>query len=778
MKSYLRFLSRNKLYTAIEVVGLSISLAFVTLIGTYVWQQYGTIYNTDDHERIYCIGRTNNEGKKFHGLHPTGGEALKENIPEVEEVCQYYSQHESPFTFGGNTIMSASACIDKEFFKMFGCRFLAGSLDDFDNINNVIVTESFANAHGGIENIIGKTISKNSEQFIVAGVIEDLANSVISYHDIFLNFYKKGNVGMYIHDTYTFLKLREGVAIEDIDEKIEREVQNVFDMSPFPLGYKPLIMSFKEVFFDDEADFSKSLNNCDSKNLMIMTFVVILLLISAMINFINLSAAMSSKRVKETATRMVSGAESGSIFRRFIMESVALCLACMTFSILLALALESYMNSLLNSDIDINISMSVPAILLYATGAVIIGLLVGILPGFIGVSVKPLEVLKGQFRARNKMIFSKVFIVFQNVISIVLIALVMTMNRQLNHMLDRPIGADVEDLYYLWIDDYKTRGPLVEELEKLPFVVSIGLSEGYPGGTILSLMQMEEGQKQAMGIIYCDTKAFEMYDFKYIDKRSDDPASSLWATQITYDSYKAHGFDLSDPENLKRMSFSKFGGILSDFALTDPLNIENDMWCQVCVFPTEGFRSFMSNGAGILIKTIGNHKDNAIAITEVYRKFSENLKGVYVAPRDAGYIGALLESKLNNVKNQSKIMNIFMILSILLSFMGLVAMSTYYSDESIGDIAIRKVYGGTVEDETANSVWKYTMMVILSCVIAIPVAIFACSRYLDTFVYRTDNVWWVYVLTILAIVLVSVAAVFVQTLRAAGTNPAEALKKE
>ena len=151
---------------------------------------------------------------------------------------------------------------------------------------------------------------------------------------------------------------------------------------------------------------------------------------------------------------------------------------------------------------------------------------------------------------------------------------------------------------------------------------------------------------------------------------------------------------------------------------------------------------------------------------------------MYVAPRDAGYIGTLLESKLNNVKNQSKIMNIFMILSILLSFMGLVAMSTYYSDESIGDIAIRKVYGGTVEDETANSVRKYTMMVILSCVIAIPVAIFACSRYLDTFVYRTDNVWWVYVLTILAIVLVSVAAVFVQTLRAARTNPAEALKKE
>ena len=123
-------------------------------------------------------------------------------------------------------------------------------------------------------------------------------------------------------------------------------------------------------------------------------------------------------------------------------------------------------------------------------------------------------------------------------------------------------------------------------------------------------------------------------------------------------------------------------------------------------------------------------------------------------------------------------MNIFMLLSVLLSFMGLVAMSTYYSDESISDIAIRKVYGSTMEDETVTSVWKYTKVVILSCIIAIPLAVYACDRYLDRFVYRADNVWWVYVLTTLAIVTISVAAVFVQTLRAARTNPAESLKKE
>ena len=782
MKSYLRFLSRNKLYTAIEVVGLSIALAFVLLIGTYVWQQYATIRNTEDHDRIYCIGRQKPSGEKFHGLHLSLADKLKDNIPEIEEGCRYYNINESPIVFGVEKVMANTAYVDKDFFRMFGCRFLAGSPDDFDNKNNVVVSESFAKANGGIENIIGMTMSRDKSLLTVSGVIEDLNNSLISYNDVFMNVDTRRKVAVYIHDTYTFVKLREGVEIDDVMEKIDHEVQKGFDMAPFSLGYTPMVMDFKEVFFNDVADYSQSLNNCNRRNLMVMTLVVILLLLSAMINFINLSAAMSAKRLREMATRIVSGAGSRSIFIKYMMESVGLCLACMTLAVLLALALEPYMNRLLNSDIDIKISLSFVSIMMYVAGAVVIGLAAAILPGAIGISVRPLDVLKGQFRAKSKMVFSKIFIVLQNAVSIVLIALAMTIDRQMDHMVNMRIGADVEDLYYLWIDDITTRGPLVEELKKMPFVENIGLSEGYPGGTFMSLTQVKKGEEQKIGMMFCDEEAFRMYGLDLVDKRTDDPINTLWVTQNTYDGFKAHGADLDDPDLVKKVAFcgpdSRFGGILSDFALTDALSVENDMWCEVSVFSTEDYCPFMSDGAGIVIKTAGNHKENATVISEVYRKFSENLNGVYVEPKDSGYINDLRTAKLTDVHNQSKIMNIFMLLSVLLSFMGLVAMSTYYSDESISDIAIRKVYGSTIEDETVTSVWKYTKVVILSCIIAIPLAVYACDRYLDRFVYRADNAWWVYVLTTLAIVTISVAAVFVQTLRAARTNPADALKKE
>ena len=310
----------------------------------------------------------------------------------------------------------------------------------------------------------------------------------------------------------------------------------------------------------------------------------------------------------------------------------------------------------------------------------------------------------------------------------------------------------------------------------------VGISEGYPGGTFISLTQVKKGEEHKIGMMFCDEIAFEMYGLDFVDKRTDNPVNTLWVTQKTYDAFKANGADLDDPDLVKRIAFSgpdsRFGGILSDFALTDALSIENDMWCEVSVFSTEDYCPFMSDGAGIVIKTAGNHNENSKAISEVYRNFSEDLRGVYIEPKDSGYINDLRTAKLTSVHNQSKIMNIFMFLSVLLSFMGLVAMSTYYSDEGISDIAIRKVYGSTVEDETVSRVWSYTKIIVLSCVIAIPVAVYACGRYLDNFVYCTDNAWWIFVMTTLAIVVISVAAVFTQTLRAARTNPAEALKKE
>ena len=762
-------------------VGLSIALAFVLLIGTYVWQQYSVARNCEDYERIFTIGRSD-ENTKVLGLRFDSPGILKANIPEIEQAGCYYDIFESPTRLEGEVVPVENICVDKEFFEMFNIRFISGSADVFDDVNNVVVSESFANAHGGAEKIIGSRIHKSGPEQIVAGVIEDFDNKMFAYCDIIHNINLRGRPIPYIHDSYTFIKLCEGVRIEDVEEKVKAEVQKIFDSAPFDLGYEPFILRYDEVFFAGDTDYANCLNNADSRTLKIMLAVVLILLFSAMVNFINLSAAMSGKRIKEMATRMVSGADRKSIFRRYVAESVGISIFCTVAAVLIAIAFEPSINRLVQSDIPIRVSLSPICIIIYLATGLAIGLAASILPASIGISISPMNVLKGQFKADSKRVFGKIFIALQNAVSIVLIALAIMMELQMKHLAERPVGADIDDLYYLWLDDIKGRGPLEEEIRKMPFVTRIGLSEGYPGGLVETITEVEPGKDQLIGLLICDTEAFDMYNFKRKTDNGVDVGNSAWVDQYTYESMASYGADLNTPQGMMAIPLAspdtRFGGLLDDFAIFDAITDSRNVWCNIRVSDTGNFSTWMSDGGGLLIQTIGDHGENGRAIIEAYRKYSEELNGIYMEPMTAGYIEDLLTEKLTEAKSNMRIMELFMFLSILLSFMGLVAMSTYFSSESTSDIAIRKVYGSTVEEETAGSIWKYMKIVFISCVIALPVAVFACGRYLDGFVYRIGNHWWVYALAIILALLISLAAVFIQISRAARTNPAEALKKE
>ena len=435
MKSYLRFLSRNKLYTAIMAVGLSVSLAFALLIGTYVWQQYDASRNVNDYERIYSVVRERS-GNKYMGVHLSVAGRLKENIPEIESVCRFYDIQDTPVQIEGHMVLAERISVDKDFFEMFECWFIEGNAEIMDDKSNIIVSESFANRYGGPEEVIGMKVSN----FIVGAVIKDFDDSMFSNCDIIQNIDLRGDrLPAYINDTYTFLKLKKGVRYTDVDGKIEAEIKKIWDSAPFPIDYKAVLMSYRDVFFSSEIDYNDSLNNCDKKHLCTMAFVVLLLFFSAMVNFINLSSAMSGKRMKEVATRMISGGDASSIFRKYVTETVFFSMFCVVCAVFMAFLMLPHMNNLIHSDIPIQISLSPISILLYVATAIIIGLVASIVPASIGLSVHPIDVLKGQFRTNSKMIFSKIFIVLQNAVSVVLIALAINMNMQIKYLASRPI---------------------------------------------------------------------------------------------------------------------------------------------------------------------------------------------------------------------------------------------------------------------------------------------------------------------------------------------------
>ena len=360
-----------------------------------------------------------------------------------------------------------------------------------------------------------------------------------------------------------------------------------------------------------------------------------------------------------------------------------------------------------------------------------------------------------------------------------MIALAVMMELQMKHMAERPVGADIDDLYYLYVDDLRDCSTIEKALRELPFVEEVGITEGYPGKSCEVITQTKEGDNVTYGMIRCDSTAFSLYNFRRKTNLVSSVYNTIWMTQSTLD---ASGLDPESPEMLYRLPTAakntSFGGIVEDYAAFDVLADRSGAIGFIQVFSTSGFSPFMSAGGGLLIKTTGDHDENRKAIEDTYRKYIEERAGIYIEPYEYGYIRDLHRDMLEDVNNNMRLMEIFMFLAILLSFMGLVAMSRYYSSENISDIAIRKVYGSTVGDETVGSIWKYMKIVMISCVVAVPAAVMACSRYLEGFVYRIGNRWWVYALAIILALLISLAAVFIQISRAARTNPAEALKKE
>ena len=210
---------------------------------------------------------------------------------------------------------------------------------------------------------------------------------------------------------------------------------------------------------------------------------------------------------------------------------------------------------------------------------------------------------------------------------------------------------------------------------------------------------------------------------------------------------------------------------MNDFAPNDVLNYDSSVGSYLVIGPSE-------KQYGLLIETVGDRRQAQKELKSLYSELSMEMNGIEDKPYMFGFITDILSERLAKVKEQLSLVRIFMILSLLLSILGLIAMSSYYADESSKDIAIRKVFGSTMENEIWKTVLDYLILLGVAAAIAIPIAIRLASRLLEQYAYRISGYGWVFVVTILIATIVAFFSVLWQTLKAARTNPATELKKE
>ena len=777
MKSYLKFLSRNKLYTAIEAVGLAVSLAFVILIGSYVVQQFEVKYENPNWRDIYTFAMVEDGHPDQLGLTYTFTDAIKAAAPEVE-MAGRLSPVEMIMTPKEGTLQAKVVTADRNFFELFpNLTFVEGSPEVLSDAGNMIISEEFSHK-SGLK--VGDNWKLGKDSFTVSAIMKDWKSTLFEYADIVLSI--DGPIKDFsdpndqFGSVYTFVKLSPGADRNALEEKAVAVCKNLYEFygSSFLQGLR--VYRLDELLFGDVHGntISGNIAHSDKRTLDLLLAAVLLLLVSAVINYINLNMALSAKRAREMATRRLIGASQASVFGRRILESMVFTLACFAVSVLLAIWWAPVVNRLLNDpDIAIRIQFTPKYIVMFIGLVLVVGFLAGLLPALFSSRWNPIDVVRGNFRAQSKMTFSKVFIVLQNALSVLLIALAIVMEAQYRKSLNRPVHADIGNKYLLQSASFGLES-LRSSLEALPFVERSGLTFQVPGQQGNGQYSKTVDDKDILYRVYhMDKDAFDMLGFEIQADYHAPVGNTVWFGESAF---AASGFteEYHEIETLRQRmgNCENMGGVIADF----PVSLSNMGAKEDMVVLVENIPATYPYTYGILLEIGGDHEEARKQIMEVYETWKKDNMVYYELAN--GYLTEFYEKALRPARNNMRLMEIFMALALLLSLLDLLAMSTYYADEKAHDIAVRKVFGGTVDTEAWRTIRDYMVLVSIACVIGIPIAVYAAQEYLKDFIYRLEGYWWIFVVAVLLTGLIAFVSVIWQVLKAAKTNPAVELKKE
>ena len=794
MNSYLKFLSRNKLYTTIEAVGLAVSLAFVILIGSYVVQQYEVAHESPQWKGTFVLGTG-----EFLGLTYWDKEELEMNIPEVQAATHVAMLWQPIIRNDGQLLPVSGMEADADFFKVFPeYNLIEGNTEDFVGMNDVLISESLARelSMGG-GSLIGSIINVDDSERTIKGIFADFDGTFFMPYDIIThisgtwaaaqerNF---GSIGNYT----TWFRVREDADPADVRAKVKALLHKNYDA----IWSGEKVDSWK-AYRMDEAFFATGNSNGLTRQgnpqmLRLLTVVVLLLLLSAIFNYVNLSLALTGKRAKEMATRRLLGADKNSILWKYIGESVAFTAVCFAAALLLAALLAPMMNSLVSTgdpdelmlgigDTSVRLSFMITPgyILAYIAGILLLGTICGLLPAIVASRYEPIDVIKGTLRRRNKMVLSKVFIVVQNVLSVFLIALAVVMEVQMRHMLTRPMHSATENLYYIEYSaqNYDQMKLFKDKVEQLPFVTKAGVGRGIPGLINMTMgVKVDEEHRVDMPVIICDSTHFKLLGLEEEEDFGHPLTHSLWMSRSAFNAAAVSDTSTVFPRriNMNGAQPEFIGGVVTDYP-TRPAS-ESNQNPNGGVIVTRAEELHYSNC--LLIGTTGEDESYDIAIRQAYRDYRLETAGVEEPAWRYGFVRDINKKMLAPVQRTLRLVELFAILAVLISLLGLLAMSTYFADENTKQIAVRKVFGSDVSHETWRNVRSYMVLVGVACLVGIPLAIWAARLYLERFAYRIEGYGWVFVLAVVISLAIAFGTVLWQTLKAAKTNPAVELKKE
>ena len=799
MKSYLNFLSRNKLYAAIEVFGISVALAFIIPLVSYLTDLWTVNHENPDYNRIYTF--TFYQGSLAGTFDQP--DFLLENIPEVEETTLFSSTRPADIKCEDESYGIQLLLCDLNYFDFIPTRFIKGNREVLRDNTAALVSEAFARKIGYGRDAVGKTFVLDNLEYTIEGIIADYDRSVMLPHDVVINF--AGPTLQYYRDhpqrvhqmNHCLFRVKKGTERKQLAEKIVTAAKvHYVELYRDEIIIKDLDKMMQLVRYDEITKHNSSsmstINPIVFKALLILSLV---LLAFALFNYIALNVALGTFRAKEMATRRLLGASRAEIICKLLAESLLMTTVCFLLGLLLSFAILPLLNEVFrvaSMALTMRVALTPLNIVVYIALILLISVIAGAVPAGMISRFQPIDVVKGEFRSRNKMMFSKVFIFIQCFVTMVLLTLALVYALQYRKMVNLPLGVDASDVYYLYGPyAHHELDPCVEALRTLPCVQQVGKCDDFPGSvSYWSFVPMEDGyysmgyynengeRANMQGVpaekLRCSRDAFQIYGFTVVRDFHREGERVGWLTETLV---RQLGLNPEDPqlteEQMGHLGITTIGGVIADFRA----NYYTDEACFVSV-QEDWYESATAYYKSLAIKTVGSHAAAEKAILECMHKTLDEAWGVYKEPHQKGYVPDLLMRSLDDERVLVTTISLFAAMMLLLSLLGLMGMSTWYVSLRQHDIAIRKVFGGTVVSETLKNVRTYMMVVMAACVAGIPVAFYFSEKLLASYVHRIALSPLIFGTALLVVVAFSAYVVALQTLRVTRMNPAVVLKKE
>lgn len=765
-RAFLNFLGRNKLYTAINIFGFSISLMFVILLVTYTRQEYAVDQFHSNKERIF---RLCNETDACFA--PLIGRDLKARCPEIETYVRLFETDEVA-TAGERHLKAKILLSDPDFFRMFSFRLAEGDTAQvLRSKNGALLSESFARNLFPEGDYLDKTVTIKGESVPVTGILRPFGNSQFVTPDVMLSFEEwaplvygwdgvlKRGYASASFPLYLMLKPHA-----DLSAKMPDMLSH---LKTYYWPYKDdharelTIIPLTEVYLSNPLYASEQIR-IGSKTLINTFFsVAMLILLFAVINYINLSTAQSESRAREMAVRRLLGCSRKALFTRLIVESVLLCILSLLIALLLADIAEPIFNRILQTHISVSNLFSASNLGIGVVAIILLGLLTGVIPASVITRARPIDVVRGSFRHKTKMVYNKILIGFQYLITIVLLGCTLTMSRQIDMMLHADLGFDTANKLYLSIPDLNPgqSAGLKNQLLQIAGVENVALVRGVPMLGSNNTSDTWHDQPISIQRFEGDSSYLKIIGFRILrDNRTDD-RKAIWLNETAM-----QAMELPDSASYCEYFKCPIAGIVQDFRyrdLTHPAepciieHMQDNYWPWACIIQLTNLDS------PVTLRTI----------ERVYREYTGGM------PCEYKTYDEVMHQQYAAQQRMSDILFGFTLVAILISALGILAMATYFIRQRSMEIAVRKVFGSTNREVLQRLVLHFVRYVLAAFVIAVPVIWYLMHDWLSQYVLRIPLSWTIFALAGLTALAIAVATVFGQSWRAANSNPVDAIKR-